>query len=264
MGKRGSSASKTFPDTSEKVTSKGDLMTNTSTAPAVIFTSFCPSRIWTRLLASGKGAPARAHEKSLGKCPLGATRTRIMPLETRVIRTLALPAVSSAPSWMPSLNTSTRSTLPMCCQPWASIPVLPIAQSSIPVPSRRTSSLMSILLMVSKGCRLHAVEGFTKNLRRSPVVSSGKPLLEKRRRFRSFHPSPYSIHHATVDRTVALIETKPIRQVELAWDSGDFYPRITQLEESLLEDHTQDFFSQQPGSALLGQCRPEQIAAVAG
>jgi len=123
---------------------------------------------------------------------------------------------------------------------------------------------MSTLLMVSQGCKLHAVEGFTKNLRRLPVVSSGKPLLEKRRRFRSFHPPPYGVHHSTVDRTIALIETKPIRQMELAWDSGDFYPRITQLEESLLEDHTQDFFSQQPGSALLGQCRPEQVAAVAG
>src|SRR2546430_13461507 len=76
------------------------------------------------------------------------------------------------------------------------------------------------------------------------VVSGGKPLLEKRRRFRPFHPPPYGIHDSTADRTTALIETKPIRQVELAGDSGDLYPRITQLEEPLLEDHTQDFVAQ--------------------
>src|SRR5206468_12482816 len=93
------------------------------------------------------------------------------------------------------------------------------------------------------------------------VVSGGKPLLEKRRRFRPFHPPPYGIHHSTADRTTALIETKPIRQVELAGDSGDLYPRITQLEEPLLEDHTQDFVAQQPRRALLAQRRPEQIAA---
>src|SRR5207253_515074 len=68
-----------------------------------------------------------------------------------------------------------------------------------------------------------------------PCVSGGKPLLEKRRRFRPFHPPPYGIHDSTADRTTALIETKPIRQVELAGDSGDLYPRITQLEEPLLK-----------------------------
>ena len=86
-------------------------------------------------------------------------------------------------------------------------------------------------------------------------------MLEKRRRFRPFHPPPYGIHDSTADRTTALIETKPIRQVELAGDSGDLYPRITQLEEPLLEDHTQDFVAQQPRRALLAQRRPEQIAA---
>src|SRR5256884_1469508 len=58
-----------------------------------------------------------------------------------------------------------------------------------------------------------------------------------------------------------LFRSKPIRQVELAGDSGDLYPRITQLEEPLLEDHTQDFVAQQPRRALLAQRRPEQIAA---
>src|SRR6266576_1404930 len=163
MGKPGSSASKTFPERSEKVTSKGDLVTSTLTAPAVIFTSFCPSWIWTGLPMEFTGVSARAHEISFGKCPLGATRTRIMPFETWAIRT--------------------------------------------------------------------------------------------------FHPPPYGIHDSTADRTTALIETKPIRQVELAGDSGDLYPRITQLEEPLLEDHTQDFVAQQPRRALLAQRRPEQIAA---
>src|SRR5438034_11054827 len=98
MGKPGSSASKTFPERSEKVTRKGDLVTSTLTAPAVIFTSFCPSWIWTGLPMEFTGVSARAHEISFGKCPLGATRTRIMPFETWAIRTLASPAVSSAPS----------------------------------------------------------------------------------------------------------------------------------------------------------------------
>src|SRR5439155_362583 len=116
-----------------------------------------------------------------------------------------------------------------------------IRQSNSPVARHRTSALMSIL-----------------------VVSGGKPLLEKRRRFRPFHPPPYGIHDSTADRTTALVETQPIRQVELAGDSGDLYPRITQLEQPLLEDHTQDFFAEQLRGALLGQRRPEQIAGTAG
>src|SRR5437879_13768518 len=95
------------------------------------------------------------------------------------------------------------------------------------------------------------------------VVSGGKPLLEKRRRFRPFHPPPYGIHDSTADRTTALIETKPITQVELAGDSGDLYPRITQLAEPLLEDNTQDFVAQQHRRAPLAHGPPEPTAATA-
>ena len=68
--------------------------------PAAILISFWFS---STLTAGGSGDSITAQEKSLGKVPFGATRTRNTPSRNAVTRTFAVPAVSSTPSF--SLST---------------------------------------------------------------------------------------------------------------------------------------------------------------
>ena len=127
IGKEGSSAKRTLPDESAKVISKGVLLTITTTGPAVRCNSFLLSSI---LIAGGSGVSITAQEKSFGKEPCGAKRTRITPSRKAVMRSFAEPAVSSTPSF----SFSTRCTFPMCCQPVAAAPSGLAAQSSNPTP----------------------------------------------------------------------------------------------------------------------------------
>src|SRR5437762_4867558 len=84
-------------------------------------------------------------------------------------------------------------------------------------------------------------------IRTRPVVSSCEPLFEKRRRFCAFDSASNRIHHATTHRSVTLVETKPIRQMQLAAHGSDFKTSVANLEKPLLENDAQDFVAQQFG-----------------
>src|ERR1700687_2234088 len=109
-----------------------------TTFPALIRISFWLSSI---LKAGGSGDSITAQEESLGKVPLGATRTRNTPSRNTVMRTFAAPAVISTPSF----SFSTRWTLPRCCQPCPTAIPQPRAETSRPIPMRRANPIISIL-----------------------------------------------------------------------------------------------------------------------
>src|SRR5258708_36805669 len=69
-------------------------------------------------------------------------------------------------------------------------------------------------------------------------------MFEKRACFCAFHAAPDRVHHAAADRSSALMETKPVGEVQFAGNRSDFEPSIAKLEKSLLEDDTQDLVSQ--------------------
>src|SRR6266478_4172815 len=133
-----------------------------TTLPAAILISFWFS---SNLTGGGWGDSITAQEKSLGKVPLGATRTRNIPSRKAVIRTFADPAASSTPSF----NFSTRCTLPRCCQPCAAAVPHPRATATRSIPTRPINPAMN-----PPGTR----EAAEKRILHHSVVSSREPLIE--------------------------------------------------------------------------------------
>src|SRR5216684_1899726 len=85
-------------------------------------------------------------------------------------------------------------------------------------------------------------------------------MFEKRACFCAFHAAPDRVHHAAADRSSALMETKPVGEVQFAGNRGDFEPSVAKLEKSLLEDDTQDLVSQNFRRTLLRESRLQPIA----
>jgi hypothetical protein len=87
-------------------------------------------------------------------------------------------------------------------------------------------------------------------------------LFKKRARFGAFHPAPHRIHHAAADRSMALMKTKPIRQMQFTAHRSDLEMSVTNLEKSLLEDDAQDFIAQKFRCTFFSQSRLQAVADV--
>src|SRR6266446_2022511 len=226
--------------------------------PALIRISF---RVSSILNAGGSGDAITAQEESLGKVPFGATRTRNTPSRKTVRRTFAAPAVSSTPSF----RFSTRWTLPTCCQPCATASPHPTMEASTPIPMRRTYPVMSILPGCEKRIDRSGVKPTcAETIRGRPAVLSREPLFKKRARFGAFHPASHGIHHAATDRSIALMEAQPIREMQLTAHRSNLETSVVNLEKALLENDTQDFVAEKFRCTLLGQSRPQPVAAIPG
>src|SRR5262249_13764796 len=194
IGRLDSSATTTFPAASRKSISKGAFFTRTIVPPAITFTESPASSTFK---TGGAGSAITAQEKSFGKFPSGATLTRKTSSRTAVMRTLALPAVSSTPS----LSFVTCCTLPTCCHPSATQVAAKDKQAAHiarkrPVFPNMTSSVR-----------------FPRAARR---VSGGEPLLKKRRSFCAFQATPHGVHHAAPEPVTWTVKREPVGQVNLA------------------------------------------------
>src|SRR5580704_13071563 len=256
IGKEGSSARRTLPAKSAKVISRGVFLTMTTTRPAVMRSSFFPSRT---LIAGGSGDSITAQEKSLGKEPCGARRTRITPSRKTVMRSLAEPAVSSTPS----LRFSTCCTSPICCQPVAAALLPLIAESSRVTPHQ----------LARRGMLSLSPWGWWKNLRLGyaragqhawRVSLCCEPFLKKGRSLGAFDTAPHRVHDAALCRAIASVKSQPIRQMQLNRHALNVQFQSAQLEKALLEKHAQNFHPEKFPSDLRRQTRHEPIPCFNG
>src|SRR5581483_11979013 len=171
-----------------------------------------------------------AQEKSLGKTPDGATRTRTIALLKAVMRTLALPARSSTPSG----SFSTLVTLPMCCQPCAA------------APPETTSKTQNHAIQTK--CRTNLDVCSSESDRRlvgGQAARTGEPLFKKRRRFRAFHAAADGVHHAAVEDIPASVKSEPVRKIKLPRLALHFERSIAQFEKTLQKNHAKNLFAEQ-------------------
>src|SRR6266436_2406729 len=187
------------------------------------------------LKAGGSGDSITAQEESLGKVPLGATRTRNTPSRNTAMRTFAGPAVNS----MPSFSFSRRWTLPRCCQPCAAANPLPRAEARNPIPMRRANPVMSIL------------PGSEEKRRTIRCISS----------FRN-DSVPHRIQHAAAHRSGAAVKAQPIGKIHFARLAHDIEPSLAKLEESLLKNYAQHLFAQNYLGTFRGERRRHPVAAI--
>src|SRR5690348_6204551 len=202
----------------------------TMTRPSVIRSSDLLSSM---LLAGGSGDSITAQEKSLGKEPRGASRTRMMPSRNAVMRSLADPAVSSTPS----LSFSTRCTFPMCCQPSPAAALMPSAQNRRMLAAhlaRRDMVSLSLRrpreYFRSTGCTpAEKLAGQTRLCR--------EPLFKKIGSFSAFNTPAYCVHHAALCCSVLSVKGQPVRNVDFGGCAGDIHLQRAHLEKALLEEH---------------------------
>src|SRR6266849_1302732 len=255
MGNAGSSARRVFPPVSAKRMSSGDFWTTTVVLAATMRTSVLESSIFT---AGGCGGSITAQEKSFGKLPCGATRTRTIPSLNAVMRTFARPAVSSTPS----LSFSTRCTVPRCCQPSAEG-----CGAHRPSASRaRLRRFAKTSMNFSPVCEARGLtilpEG-TLGARFSRGASSRKPVLEKRGSLGAFDAAAHRVHRAAAQESIA-IECEPVRNVQFHGLRRDFQLEVAHLEEALLENDAQKLFAQQRLGARRWQGRRDPVARLDG
>src|SRR6266849_4867124 len=220
-----------------------------TTFPAVMRISFGFSSI---LKAGGSGDSITAQEESLGKVPLGATRTRNTPSRNTAMRTFAGPAVNS----MPSFSFSRRWTLPRCCQPCAAANPLPRAEARNPIPMRRANPVMSIL------------PGSEEKRRTIRCISSFRNDPAPHRRFTRRAtvrktPTPLRLRFgAAPHRSGAAVKAQPIRKIHFAQLAHDIEPGLAKLEESLLKNYAQHLFAQNYLGTFRGERRRHPVAAI--
>src|SRR6266478_3492036 len=255
MGKVDSSARRMFPPASAKRMSKGAFWTTTVVLAAAMRTSVLESSIFT---AGGCGVSITAQEKSFGKLPCGATRTRTIPSLNAVMRIFARPAVSSTPS----LSFSTRCTVPRCCQPSAEA-----CAAHRPSASRaRLRRFAKTSMNFSPVCEARGLtilpEG-TLGARFSRGASSRQPVLEKRGSLGAFDAAAHRVHHAAAQESIA-IECEPVGNVQFHGLRRDFQLEGAHFEEALLKNDAQKLFAQQRLGARWWQGRRDPVARLDG